>query len=160
MKVVPPSRRWQRQTRRLVGRWCCQNRCTSGTKKGSDFYLEFRRLCRFCGMSRDTWTTDFAFYAFSIPRRLPVGVSDTRHYSVLPAPFNELVLANAMRGSRYAVTAAAVLNTVDYEWTLVTRNFFSVGLLNSHSRVSRTGGAIRGLNWSVLARDVCPPHRL
>jgi hypothetical protein len=82
-------------------------------------------------------------------------------YSVLPAPFNELVLANAGKGSQYAVTAAAVLDTVDYEWTRSYKEFqklLSVTVGNSHSVASaeQAPGVYQSLNWSVLARDVVP----
>lgn len=82
-------------------------------------------------------------------------------FTVLPTgPLQDLVLGSA-NGSQYSLTAAAVLDTVDYEWTRSYKEFqklLSVTVANHHSVSSaeQAPGIYHSLHWSVLARDTVP----
>jgi hypothetical protein len=85
-------------------------------------------------------------------------------YTFLPSPWRETLLETST-GSRYSLTAKAVLDTLDFEYSRSYKEYqrlVSVHLSNQHSlRDSPLAGAMipewyGSLSWSFLLRDVIP----
>ena len=85
-------------------------------------------------------------------------------YTFLPSPWREAVLETAT-GSRFALTAKAALDTLDYEYTRSYREYqrlVSLHLSNQHSlhdnplAAALTPDWYASLSWSFMLRDIVP----